>query len=108
MVKLADGLQSAIQAAREHPNKRRTFLTGGATLYNEGLATDGSVDRVLLTRILAPDFEDCDTFLAPFQEKGGWEQADHAQLREWVGFDVPEGVQEEKGVQYEFQMWTRV
>lgn len=36
-----------------------------------------------------------------------WRRASHEDLREWVGFEVPEGIQEEKGVQYEFQMWVR-
>jgi dihydrofolate reductase len=26
---------------------------------------------------------------------------------DWLGFEVPEEVQEERGVKYEFQMWTR-
>ena len=29
------------------------------------------------------------------------------ELSRWAQFDVPAGVQEEKGVQYEFQMWVR-
>jgi dihydrofolate reductase len=36
-----------------------------------------------------------------------WEQASHDALEEWVGGTVPSGVQEENGVKYEFQMWTR-
>lgn len=36
-----------------------------------------------------------------------WERASHADLQAWVGFDVAEGVQEENGVEYEFQMWVR-
>lgn len=41
------------------------------------------------------------------QASSTWVKASHADLQEWVGVDVAEGVQEEKGVQYEFQMWTR-
>ena len=72
------------------------------------------VDRILLTRILSPSFEDCDVFMPNFQgsdftneESIPWKKASHGELQEWVGFEVPEGVQEEKGVKYEFQMWTR-
>jgi len=36
-----------------------------------------------------------------------WKQTSHAELVNWVGFDVPEGEQEEQGVRYEFQMWIR-
>lgn len=50
----------------------------------------------------------------PYFEKEGlaeghkpWRRASHDELKEYAGFDVPEGIQEEKGVQYEFQMWTR-
>ena len=89
----------------------RVFIIGGATLYKETLEIPASspsfVDRVLLTRIVSPSFDECDVFLEDFQKAGGWSQATHADLQAWVGFDVPEGVQEEKGVRYEFQMWTR-
>jgi dihydrofolate reductase len=71
------------------------------------LATGGNVNRILLTRVLSPAFEDCDTFLADFEKTGEWERASHEELQAWVGFDVPKGLQEEKGVQYEFQMWSR-
>lgn len=41
------------------------------------------------------------------EEDGQWDRAPHKELSAWVGFEVPEGVQEEKGVKYEFQMWVR-
>jgi dihydrofolate reductase len=93
----------------------RVFIIGGATLYKETLELPSSlttVDRILLTRILSPPFEECDVFLPDFQniDNGNskrWSRSPHAELQTWVGFDVPEGVQEERGVQYEFQMWTR-
>lgn len=102
-----------------------SFIIGGATLYNESLAlppdptTAAFVDRVLLTRILEPAFGDCDVFMPDFltsQDESGaraaeegaqWDRAPHEELSEWVGFEVPKGVQEEKGVKYEFQMWVR-
>lgn len=93
----------------------RHFIIGGAGLYDETLALAPSsstyVDRILLTRILEPSFE-CDTFvpaLGSMVEEGlrGWRRATHEELRQWAQFDVPFGVQEEKGVQYEFQMWVR-
>ncbi|KAI0032016.1 dihydrofolate reductase-like domain-containing protein [Vararia minispora EC-137] len=94
----------------------RHFVIGGASLYSEAFAlsaTDGSyVDRVLLTRVLAPAFEDCDTFVSELAQMtedaaGSWVRKSHLDLCSWVGFDVPEGPQEEKGVRYEFQMWEK-
>lgn len=88
---------------------RRAFIIGGASLYSEalGLSTD-VVDHILLTRIVSPDFEQCDVFMPDFLSgKGGWKRVNHAVLEEWVGFEVVEGVQEEDGVKYEFQMWVR-
>ena len=115
-------LQSALAQFRpEHSDKAeqsvdRIFVIGGATLYKETLelppSTPAFVDRILLTRIISPSFEECDVFLPDFRRNGEevvnpWSRSSHAELQAWVGFDVPEGVQEEKGVRYEFQMWTR-
>ncbi|KAI0094863.1 dihydrofolate reductase-like domain-containing protein [Irpex rosettiformis] len=96
----------------------RIFVIGGASLYTESLLLPTSdpafVDRILLTRILSPAFEDCDVFMPDFLRGNlgrevvmAWKRASHNELQEWVGFEVPEGVQEEKGIKYEFQMWTR-
>ena len=64
--------------------------------------------RILLTRVLKPDFPNCDVFLPEFQGDERWKQASHEELEEWIGGDVPRGEQEEKGVKYVFQMWTWV
>lgn len=115
---LAKDLQSALEVIeKQKPTEKpvhRGFIIGGASLYSETLslssATSASVDRVLLTRILSPNFDECDTFMPNFLEVGDgkqWTRASHDALQEWVGFDVPEGVQEENGISYEFQMWTR-
>lgn len=87
----------------------RAFIIGGASIYSEalGLSTD-VVDHILLTRIISPDFEECNVFMPDFLSgKARWKRATHAALEEWVGFEVAEGVQEEDGVKYEFQMWVR-
>ena len=89
----------------------KRFIIGGATLYSESLRRSNPplVDRILLTRILRPPFDDCDVFFPEFREGYGlWKQAQHDELQEWVGFEVPAGIQEEKGIQYEFQMWVRL
>ncbi|KAG8764794.1 dihydrofolate reductase [Ceratobasidium sp. 428] len=63
--------------------------------------------RILLTRVIEPAYEDCDVFFPEIRQGGDWTKASHAQLVEWVGFDVPGGIQEEKGTKYEFQMWVK-
>ena len=40
--------------------------------------------------------------------EGDWRRCTTAELRAWAGFEIPEGVQEENGVAYEFQMWERM
>lgn len=90
----------------------RSFIIGGVSIYRDTLAleftssTSPIVDRILLTRILSPEFPDCDVFF-PELDKGGWTRASHEELEKWAGFEVSKGVQEENGVQYEFQMWVR-
>lgn len=96
----------------------RSFVIGGAHIYRATLSlppSSGSfVDRILLTRVLEPAFDDCDVFFPDFLatdsadgQQDKWRRASHEEFKEWAGFDVPEGVQEENGVQYEFQMWVR-
>jgi dihydrofolate reductase len=87
----------------------RQFVIGGASIYATTLALPSSstvIDRMLLTRILSPAFDDCDVYM-PDLLSGNWRRASHEELNEWTGVDVPEGVQEENGVTYEFQMWLR-
>jgi len=95
----------------------RAFVIGGVSVYADTLALPSSsnafVDRVLLTRISSPAFQDCDVhlpdFLSDTDTRGNavWTRARHEELKEWAGFDVPQGIQTENGVEYEFQMWTR-
>jgi dihydrofolate reductase len=100
----------------ERDSISRAFIIGGASLYAESLALPpasslGFVDRILLTRILSPAFDECDVFMPDFlggtEGGNGWKMAAHEALQAWVGFEVPEGVQEENEIRYEFQMWTR-
>jgi dihydrofolate reductase len=75
----------------------------------------GFVDRILLTRVLSPAFDHCDVYMPDFLSETaivgdavvGWERATHSDLQSWVGFEVPQGVQQENGTEYEFQMWVR-
>lgn len=109
-------LASALSQA-ENKAIHRTFVIGGALLYSQVFQLSRPspppslspwLDRILLTRIHSPAFEDCDVFMPDFLSDGtGWERTSHADLQAWVGFEVAEGVQEENGVEYEFQMWIR-
>jgi dihydrofolate reductase len=84
----------------------RVFVIGGAELYRAALQFQGA-DRVLRTRILR-EFE-CDVhFPLLLGQVDGWHKANKTQLDEWTGESVPEGVQSEKDVEWEFEMWERV
>ncbi|KAJ6621728.1 dihydrofolate reductase-like domain-containing protein [Mycena sp. CBHHK59/15] len=93
----------------------RAFIIGGASLYAESLALPpsspvGFVDRILLTRIFSPAFDTCDVFMPDFlggTGGSGWTLAPHDALQAWAGVEVAEGMQEENGIRYEFQMWVR-
>lgn len=113
---LYNSLGSALDLLSELPT-HRAFVIGGVSLYTDTLAlpvsSSGFVDRVLLTRISSPAFKDCDVYLPDFlsdknsEGNSVWTRARHEELKEWTGLDVPQGVQAENGVEYEFQMWTR-
>ncbi|KAB8291715.1 hypothetical protein EYC80_006513 [Monilinia laxa] len=88
----------------------RVFIIGGGQIYKAALELK-QAKRILLTRILQ-DF-DCDTYFpVELKEDGtgnGWTRKDTQALREWTGEgeDV-EGIKEEGGVKYIFEMWERV
>ncbi|RYP04723.1 hypothetical protein DL764_004273 [Monosporascus ibericus] len=87
----------------------RVFVIGGAQIYGAALRLR-EARRVLLTRLM-DDFE-CDTFfpleLSESQAGGAWVKRSKEELDAWTGETVPEGIQEENGAKYEFQMWERV
>ncbi|KAI0527801.1 dihydrofolate reductase-like domain-containing protein [Xylaria bambusicola] len=99
-----------LQSAAAQPGK--VFVIGGAQIYASALQLP-EAKRVLLTRVTT-DFE-CDTFF-PLQlseeednSRGQrWVRKSKDELDSWTGETVPEGVQEENEIQYEFQMWERV
>jgi dihydrofolate reductase len=100
-------VEGAIEAVQK-TEVRRAFIIGGAQIYKAALERK-EARRILLTRVLS-DFE-CDTFF-PIQldETGkseGWERKSKEELDTWVGEQVPEGVQEENGTRYVFEMWEK-
>ncbi|KAL4065602.1 dihydrofolate reductase-like domain-containing protein [Scleroderma yunnanense] len=114
---LSSDLQGTVNELRSRQGVNRLFIMGGASLYQETLSSPSPsllADRVLLTRIHNPDYP-CDEFLPDFlaEERGGssWRRASHAEFVEWAGlsdFNIPDGIQEEHGVKFEFQMWVRL
>ncbi|KAI6000708.1 dihydrofolate reductase [Pisolithus albus] len=112
---LFSDLQTAVDRLKSRPDIHRLFIIA-PLLPRQSLYAD----RILLTRIHEPDFPECDVSLPDFLNaeregsgSGGlsWKRASHAELVAWSGlvdFDIPEGVQEENGIRFEFQMWLRL
>lgn len=103
---LASSLDAALEGAHA-ADANRVFVIGGARLYAAALPL---AERVLLTRITEPSFEECDVFMPDFIGGAGggeWSRAPHEVLCAWAGFEVPRGVEEERGVKYEYEMWIR-
>lgn len=85
----------------------KVFVIGGAEIYEAALE-DTHTKRVLLTRVLT-DFE-CDTFFPVSLSddgKEGWKKKSKQELDQWVGEEVPDGSQNENGVEYVFEMYER-
>ncbi|ORY69701.1 dihydrofolate reductase [Pseudomassariella vexata] len=106
-------LQKALEYLRgsSAAKEGKVYVIGGAQIYGAALELkEKETKRILLTRVMS-DFE-CDTFfpleLSEGQAGGRWVKKSKAALDAWTGETVPEGVQEENGTRYEFQMWERV
>ena len=85
----------------------KVFVIGGGEIYGAALKLK-ETRRILVTRVLS-EFE-CDTFFPlVLGGEGGeeWKRSGKEGMDEWVGEEVPGGVQEEGGTEYEFQMWER-
>ena len=82
----------------------RVFVIGGAQIYAAALAHPAG-QTVLLTRIDTP-FE-VDTYFPVRLDAGGWRRESSEALCEFVGEQVPAGVQKEGDVEYEYELWRR-
>lgn len=85
----------------------KVFVIGGSEIYKAALAED-QAKRILLTRVLT-DFE-CDTVFPVVLTEDGkeeWKKKSKQELDQWVGEQVPDGVQEENGILYVFEMYER-
>ncbi|KAM7189254.1 Dihydrofolate reductase-like domain containing protein [Rhypophila sp. PSN 637] len=107
---MAPSLEQALSYLGERRSiTGKIFVIGGGQIYGAALKLP-QTKRILLTRVLS-DFE-CDTFfplvLGDNNNNGGeWKRSSKEKFDDWVGENVPEGVQEENGTKYEFQMWER-
>lgn len=105
-------LEEALDEIARISPSARVFLIGGSEIYKYGLEL-GLVDRILLTRVVEPDFEECDAYFPDFtKEKDSegnliWNLAGHSELSSWADMEVAEGEIEEKNVKYRFEMWVR-
>lgn len=108
---VAGSLGEAVQSlgTQSEDSHSRSFIIGGAQIYKASLESKDA-KRILLTRVL-DEFE-CDTFfpvtLGENGEAEGWERKSKEELDRWTGEIVPEGVQEENGTRYVFEMWERI
>eukprot|EP00112_Aurelia_sp_Birch-Aquarium-sp1_P006773 Seg1740.7 transcript_id=Seg1740.7/GoldUCD/mRNA.D3Y31 product="Dihydrofolate reductase" protein_id=Seg1740.7/GoldUCD/D3Y31 len=71
------------------------FVVGGAGVYEETIKSK-FCDRIYLTHVME-EF-DCDTFFPEFDEQIFKRVSDE---------QVPEGIQEEKGIKFEFRLYER-
>lgn len=101
-------LKASLEALESPECAGRAFVIGGAQIYKAALDLK-EAKRILLTRVLS-DFE-CDTFfpvtLGEDGEGQGWVRMSKEELDAWTGEEVPDGVQEENGTRYVFEMWER-
>ncbi|KAL1919589.1 uncharacterized protein VTP21DRAFT_1520 [Calcarisporiella thermophila] len=96
-------LEQALSVIDEtrHP---RTFIVGGSQIYDIAMRLP-LCHHILLTRIYAKI--QCDTFF-PVVDEAKYKLASHEELEQFVEDSVPRGRVEEKGIEYEFTMYTRV
>ncbi|KAI9742655.1 MAG: dihydrofolate reductase [Claussenomyces sp. TS43310] len=97
-------IAEALDRIRAEENVGKLFVMGGAEIYNAVMEME-QAKRILMTRIIT-DF-DCETFF-PAMDQHVWHKKSKDELDEWTGEKVPEGIQEENGVQYVFEMYERV
>lgn len=103
----ASSLAVALAALSMRKDVGRVFVIGGAEIYKAALE-DVHAKRILLTRVLT-GFE-CDTFFPVALDgdgAGAWTKKSKQELDQWAGEQVPDGVQDENGVRYVFEMYER-
>ncbi|KAG8898743.1 dihydrofolate reductase [Tulasnella sp. 403] len=105
---LPSALAALNQDLPEESQLHHTFIIGGASLYAEALSLPAA-KRIIITRVLSPAYEQCDVFFPDFQSLDSrWRQASHQEMEDWTGLSIPQGIQEERGTTYEYQMWRKL
>lgn len=106
-VLVAGGVDAAVEKlAAVEGGVGRVFVIGGAEIYKAALEA-GRVRYVLITRVIEGDGFGCDTFFPVRLEDGGWEKKSWEELCEFVGEEVPRGVQKEGEIEFEFELWEK-
>lgn len=86
----------------------KIFIIGGSQIYNL-LILDSRVDNLLVTQVHFvgedADKPQMDTFLDWDLSK--WKRLEHDKLEQYVGLDVPRGLNEEGSYNYEYTMWEK-
>ncbi|CAG8562799.1 13040_t:CDS:2 [Ambispora leptoticha] len=103
-VLLFNDFMTAIESLSANPQVSQIYVIGGSYVYAEAMASP-LCTHILLTQIYK-EFE-ADTFFPPIDESV-YQRATHEELVKFVGEDVPEGVQEENEIRFEFLMYKRV
>jgi len=101
-------LQNDAQDVEGEERIARVFVIGGEQIYKAAFEEKevSFVDRVLLTRVAGE--WGCDTFFPnEMAEKDGWVKRSNQELSEWVGESVPQGKNNDKGVEFEFCLYER-
>lgn len=134
---LVSSLEAALNLLHNTPDIHRAFLIGGSQLYTQALQSQSPhlVQSILITRILTPQYTDCDVYLPEFRtreqvegdehlarEAGrqhpiqvtpvaqqAWVKQSYSDLAHLLGGEqnVQPGIVSEGEVKYEFQLWER-
>lgn len=99
-----NSLLAAISALKTKQSVNKIFVIGGAEIYK--VAADMPETKTLLITRIQSDHE-CDVFLDVKLQDRMWTKCDKENLNRYVGEEVPEGLQEEAGTQYVFEMYKR-
>ncbi|KAJ2159530.1 dihydrofolate reductase [Coemansia sp. RSA 552] len=107
--------QPSIRHALEHIDSvnaigdmciNRIFIVGGGAIYAEALKASDCHIQVLLTKVEFADADKCDVFF-PELDTEAFPRQSHERLEQVAGITVPRGIQTEKGISYEFQLYEQ-
>lgn len=107
---IASSFPAAVSLLQSRELVARVLVIGGSSVYEEALR-HRDTERVLLTKVLSPEYE-CDTFFPVDVENAeGWRRGSEGEWAEWTGESLGEdgGLRRREGeVEYEFCLFERV